>query len=298
MKKVILPVGILVLTLLLQACSGGDPVEPNRYAQTDQFVSLMVANIEKDAALQFVADIDHSRLGHEAGSPMPPSRALIFSNRQLESELIELNPLVALDLPLRILAYESGSSQENNVIFNSFEYITSRYGLSGDKVPEFAVRYREAMDTALAGIPKDSLRSFSDDAMRPNGIISIESPFGFDETVARIRAAIDSQDDTMYFGTVDFQENANALGIDLMPSFMILFGAPGPGGKAMAAAPTLGLDGFCQKLLIWQDEEGITRLSFNDLIALAHRQQVTIPVALRVINLRLANVFEKALQAE
>ena len=99
----------------------------------------------------------------------------------------------------------------------------------------------------------------------------------------------------MYFGTVDFQANADAEGIELPPRFMILFGAPGPGGKAMAEAVTLGLDGFCQKFLIWQDENGVTHLSFNDRIALAKRQDVTVPLALRVINYRLTSLFEEAL---
>ena len=102
----------------------------------------------------------------------------------------------------------------------------------------------------------------------------------------------------MYFGTVDFQANAREVGIELLPSYMILFGGPGPGGKVMSSAPTLGLDGFCQKFLVWQDSDGVTRLSFNDLLALARRHQVSIPIVLRIVDFRLGNVFEEALKAE
>ena len=102
----------------------------------------------------------------------------------------------------------------------------------------------------------------------------------------------------MYFGEVDFQANAAALGIKLPASYMILFGAPGPGGKAMASAPTLGLDGFCQKFLIWEGEDGKVRLSFNDLIALAERQNAEVAVPLRIINYRLNSVFTEALSAD
>ena len=86
------------------------------------------------------------------------------------------------------------------------------------------------------------------------------------------------------------------LGITLAPTYMILFGGPGPGGKAMAEAPTLGLDAFCQKFLVWQDEEGNVFLSFNDLVALAQRQQVAVAPVLRVINLRLKRTFTAALE--
>lgn len=289
---------VLGLSLLLQACSGGDPVGAERYTQTDHFVSIIQSNIEGDPELKLVADIDHSRLGHEAGSPMPPSRVLVFSDAQLESELIQLNPLVALDLPLRILAYESGEQYRSSVIFNSFDYLVSRYQLSGNLLPDLASRYGDAISTAMSDIPRDAVVSFETSDMQPDGIITLESPYDFEETVSRVRAAIDSQDDTMYFGAVDFQANARGRGIELLPSYMILFGGPGPGGKAMAGAPTLGLDGFCQKFLIWQDKDGVTRLSFNDLLALARRQGVSIPPVLRVVDFRLNSVFGKALEAE
>ena len=102
----------------------------------------------------------------------------------------------------------------------------------------------------------------------------------------------------MYFGTVDFQANASSLGVDIRPSFMILFGGPGPGGKAMAKAPTLGLDGFCQKFLIWEDENGTVHLSFNDLLMLAERQAASKSPVLRVVALRLNKTFKDALTLE
>jgi hypothetical protein len=40
------------------------------------------------------------------------------------------------------------------------------------------------------------------------------------------------------------------VGIELPPTLLLLFGAPIPGAKAMADAPTLGLDASCQKLLV------------------------------------------------
>ncbi|MCA9195844.1 MAG: hypothetical protein KDB03_28965, partial [Planctomycetales bacterium] len=71
---------------------------------------------------------------------------------------------------------------------------------------------------------------------------------------------------------------------------------PGPGGKAMASAPTLGLDAFCQKLLIWQDEKGTVHVTFNDLRVLAARQEVSGGLPLRVINGRLKETFLTALE--
>ena len=117
---------------------------------------------------------------------------------------------------------------------------------------ELQGRYTVNLGVATSGIESTNLASFPSDIMSPDGIITIPSPFSFEETVDRVNAAINAQDDTMHFGTVDFQANARELGVEIAPSYLILFGGPGPGGKAMADAPTLGLDGFCQKFLIWR----------------------------------------------
>jgi uncharacterized protein (DUF302 family) len=134
--------------------------------------------------------------------------------------------------------------------------------------------------------------------MQPDGIITINNLFDFETTVARLTAAIDAQDDTVWFGTVDFQARAQEQGTEIGPLRLLLFGGPGPGAKAMAEAPTLGLDAFCQKLLVWEDETGAVKVSFNDLLALADRQQAGKSPALRVINHRLTSTFGAALESD
>lgn len=289
---------VSAIAVFLAGCGEPEPIAPERYAKTDTYITQIKENVAGITGLVEVADIDHSRLAHEAGAPMPPARVLIFSDAKLESQLIQSNPLVALDFPLRVLAFESGADQSNQVTYNSFDYLTSRYQLDTSATWSLRNDYAEVMAAALSGIPESARASFQYDAMQPDGIITLDSPFDFEETIKRVNAAIDSQDDTMHFGTIDFQDNARATGIDILPSYMILFGGPGPGGKAMSNAPTLGLDGFCQKFLIWQDQAGRTHLSFNDLLALADRQRVPKALALRVINSRLSKVFEDALAKE
>ena len=100
----------------------------------------------------------------------------------------------------------------------------------------------------------------------------------------------------MTFGRVDFTTRSAKYGVVLQPTVLILFGGPGPGGKAMESAPTLGLDAFCQKLLIWQDAGGTVHVTFNDLLALADRQKVSGGVPLRFINRRLKKTFSEALE--
>ncbi|MEP1471348.1 MAG: DUF302 domain-containing protein [Halieaceae bacterium] len=289
---------MLAASFTLVGCGGSEPVAEARYTESDRMVRQMEENLAASPALSKVVDIDHSRLGQQAGSPMAPARVLIFSDTQLETELIQLNPLVALDLPQRVLAFEDGADSASKIIFNSFDFLLSRYQLDSVATAGLKGRYSANLEAAVAGIAPASMASFPSDTMSPDGIITIDSPYGYEETIERVNAAINAQDDTMHFGVVDFQANANELGVEIAPAYMILFGGPGPGGKAMANAPTLGLDGFCQKFLIWEDVSGRIKLSFNDLLALAERQGASKSLALRVINYRLEKTFGDALASQ
>ena len=121
------------------------------------------------------------------------------------------------------------------------------------------------------------------------------SPFDFNETHSRVLEAINSQSDTIIFGSVDFQSQVQEFGVDIRPTQLILFGGPSPGAKAMRNAPTLGLDAFCQKLLVWEDDQQMVHLGFNDLLRVAERQDVGKSIPLRVIAFRLKRIFTKAL---
>jgi len=285
-----------LLVVALGGCGGPEPVTDERYEGPDSLFAILEDNVAASEMLEKIVDIDHSRLGAEAGSVMPPAKVLIFSNPELEAKLLAIEPLIAIDLPLRVLAYESMSDGSSRVTFNSFEYLQSRYGLGS--LIELEALFDDSMAAALRGVGPGNLATFANDAMQPDGITTLDSPYDFETTVQRLTAAIDAQDDTVWFGTVDFQARAQEQGIVIGPSNLLLFGGPAPGAKAMAEAPTLGLDAFCQKLLVWQDEKGAVKVSFNELLALAERQGARKSPALRVINYRVASTFESALESE
>ena len=283
---------LLALPLAFVFCGSPAPVSPDRYASVDALFERVDRNVATAEGLQKVVEIDHSRLAATAGAVMPPARVLIFSNPEMESRLLERNLMAGVDLPLRVLAFEDARSKQARLICNRFSYLASRYRLPG----ELGSAYEDSLSTVLAGIPSDRIVEFSDNEIAENGIVTVDSDFGFDETLDRVQKAITSQDDTMTFGIVDFQENAKAFGIALRPVRLLLFGAPAPGAKAMRDAPTLGLDAFCQKLLVWQDSDGTVHVSFNDLLALAKRHGVGPSVPLRVINRRLNATFGAAIR--
>lgn len=269
-------------------------IAASRYVEPDRLFQALVANVRSHTEFEVIVDIDHSRLGARAGSPMPPSHVLIWSDPRFEADILSINPVAAVDLPLRILAYEDQATGKAAVIYNSYEFVARRHSLPEDS--SLREGYESAVSKVTQGIPDAAIKVFASDDMPDTGLITLKSPHDFETTKKRIQSAIQAQSDTVDFGEVDFAARSKAHGIELRPLQLILFGGPGPGGKAMASAPTLGLDAFCQKLLIWQDKDGTVYVTFNHLQALAERQDVSGGLTLRVINRRLKETLSRALE--
>jgi uncharacterized protein (DUF302 family) len=106
-------------------------------------------------------------------------------------------------------------------------------------------------------------------AIAVDGLISAKSSFGPEETLSRLEAAIKAKGLTV-FARVDHAAGAAAVGLQLRPTEVVIFGNPRGGTPLMQAAQTAGID-LPLKALIWQDEAGATFLSYNDPVWIAKR---------------------------
>lgn len=284
---------ILCLAVAVSMAAAPARAEQN-HAPSDALFGQVLANVTAAQSLDIIAEIDHSRLAADVGEEMPPSRVLIFSDPALDAALMVVDPRIGLDLPLRILAYETSPGGESKLLFSDAAYLEHRYGATFPQ--ELRDRYKAGIDTALAGIAPGDATALAAEGLDGDGLITLDSPHGFDETLRRLREVVSAQDDTVWFGEVDFDERARAAGVAIEPAQLLLYGGPGPGGRAMANAPSLGLDAFCQKVLVLQDKEGKVRVIMNDLLALAERHEVGKSLPLRVINRRIQKTFADALE--
>ena len=81
----------------------------------------------------------------------------------------------------------------------------------------------------------------SEAASRSNGVACFTSPFAFRETVQRILDAL-SGHGIKVFATWDQQAEARAVGLDMPPATLIVFGNPKAGTPLMRAQPESALD--------------------------------------------------------
>lgn len=257
--------------------------------QVDELQRQVAANTHRFVQ---VATIDHSRLAGEAGMEMPPCIVTIFSDPTSNAPLIATNPLIGLDLPHRVLAYAEPGATEASLAFGDAGYLARRHGVAD---AELLSRYEWVLDEALSGTSLDIRRPVALDQVDVDfGIHNLVSEHPFEETVSRLKGIVSGQDDTVWFGELDFRAEAATQDIEVRPVTMLLFGAPAPGGMCMAEFPRLGLDAFCQKLLVFEDDQQQIRVAFNDIVSFAHLHYGRSNAPQEVVNSRLDAAFRAA----
>ena len=108
--------------------------------------------------------------------------------------------------------------------------------------------------------------------MGADGLITLRSSNGPEETMNRFEAAVRAQGLTV-FAQVDHAAGAAAVGLSLRPTEVLLFGNARGGTPLMEVVQTIGID-LPLKALVWQDAAGDTWLSYNDPAWFARRHGV------------------------
>ena len=108
--------------------------------------------------------------------------------------------------------------------------------------------------------------------MTPDGLITLASPFGPRETLDRLLDSVVRHGMTVV-AHVDHAAAAKAVGLELRPADVVLFGNAKAGTPLMQMAPTMAID-LPLKALVWQDDAGAVWLSYNAPAWLAGRHGV------------------------
>jgi uncharacterized protein (DUF302 family) len=110
-------------------------------------------------------------------------------------------------------------------------------------------------------------------AQDENGLVSVESPYSVEETVSRVQNVLD-ENGLITVATINHTANAESVGLELRPTQLVIFGNPNIGTPLMQSSRTIGID-LPQKFLVWEDEGGQVRVTYNDPAYLANRHGIT-----------------------
>jgi uncharacterized protein (DUF302 family) len=108
----------------------------SRYSVPETLARLQ--SILKEKGINVFALIDHSGEAQKVGLTMRPTQLLIFGNPKGGTPLMVAAPRVAIDLPLKALAWEDDQGKVW-LSYNSTEYLQERHGFPGDLIKNIAV---------------------------------------------------------------------------------------------------------------------------------------------------------------
>jgi uncharacterized protein (DUF302 family) len=94
-------------------------------------------SILKAKGLPILARIDHSGDAAKAGLSMRPTELLIFGNAKAGTPLMVASPTIAIDLPLKALAWQD-SEDKVWLSYNSPDYLKQRHDLPDNLLQNIA----------------------------------------------------------------------------------------------------------------------------------------------------------------
>ena len=86
----------------------------------------------REKGLQEFALIDHSGAAQQAGLEMQEAKLLIFGSPRAGTPLMVASPLLALDLPLKVLVWLNRDGGEVLVSYNATSYLAHCHGIPED----------------------------------------------------------------------------------------------------------------------------------------------------------------------
>lgn len=276
---------LLNLLPILMACSNDEPgdvifsadvlnVRGTRFSESinsfEATYSNFIEALNANQALSIIAEIDHSANARAVGRVLNPTKIVFFGNPNLGTPLLQKNQLVGLDLPQKVLFFQNDDALVF-AMYNSVALLESRYHLQ---------------DTATLGQVSVALETLTNSATNADvkragnliaetgeGIITIESNQGFEQTYSGLETAISSDENLQIFVQIDHQANAASVGMELRPTKVIIFGNSNLETPLMQNSQTIGLD-LPQKILVWEDQDGIVKISYNDPLYLQQRHGI------------------------
>ena len=239
----------------------------------EQSLDRIEAELRDRRGQSIVTRLDHADAARSAGQRLPSTETLVFGDRESTARLLRRNQLAALDVPFTVLAWdEEASDQATEIVHSTPEYVASRFEFEG--APELDEVRTAFAELVTAGAGSGSTANVNAQTASPEqGVVTRRAQGSVPEAVARLEAAVSGAEGLSVVESVDLQSDARRAREELRPTTLVLFGAPAIGTRLMRARREVGLD-LPQRMVIYENEDGETRVAYNDPRYLARRHGV------------------------
>lgn len=266
-----------LLLVVLVSCSSDD-----RSLNYPEVMGLVYSDSQHDFVTTYNAlrsEIQHSdfRIHKEInfknyaesnGKRSRETRMILFSNPSLEAPLIQNKPEIGLEFPSRVLTYEDRNKYAL-VAYNKIEYLGRIYEVSD-------LGAIQNLEASLAHIVSNStgntvLDNGSNIAGRNH--MTIPSANSYIETFNKLRNMIADDDKLTLLETIDHQENARLVGVDISPNRLLLL-TTGDFEANLIDKNQLSSVDLPIRILVWEDENNKTQISYQNLDTLIYRHDM------------------------
>lgn len=108
--------------------------------------------------------------------------------------------------------------------------------------------------------------------MTNHGMVHISTSHSVEDALEKLQAILKTRGIPV-FALIDHSGEAAKVGMEMRPTRLLIFGNPKGGTPLMLAAPTIAID-LPLKILIWEDDQGKTWITYNSPEYLAERHQL------------------------
>lgn len=104
---------------------------PSRYSVSETLDRL--ESLLREKGIKIFARIDQRREAESVGLRLRPTELILFGNPKAGTPIMQAAPTSALDLPLKVVAWQDDSGQVW-IAYNSADFFSQRHGLSPDQL--------------------------------------------------------------------------------------------------------------------------------------------------------------------
>ena len=227
------------------------------------------SDLEAAGPIGIVAEVNHGSAAGVAGLSLRPTRVILFGNPNLGTPLMQQNMLAGLDLPQKIVFYQTEDSGVT-VAYNSTDYLARRHNLTDNGE---LTTIGNALSNFVTSNARGTLLSSTGANVEANqGIVTGTSTDDVETVYGRLRAAISSNANLTIVAELDHSANAARVNLTLPESKLIVFGNPAVGSPFMQNEQSAGID-LPVKMLVFDNGNGTT-VAYNAPAWLAERHGI------------------------
>ncbi|WP_338790734.1 DUF302 domain-containing protein [Bernardetia sp. MNP-M8] len=244
------------------------PFVQKKYSKSvDEVYNSIKSAIEANENLKIIAEVNHSEAAKGVEMELSENRLIIFGNPKAGTQLMQQSQAVAIDLPMKILVYDDKGTTK--VIYNNASILMNRYEIT---LPKLEEKMNAILDKiTISDIEEPQLHKLKLESNLAD-LQTKESTLSVDKASQKLEKLLKEKEFKL-IAKIEHDKAATNAGLQLRSTRLFIFGKPQVGSQLMALNSTMGLD-LPMKILLWEDENGKTQVSYFKGSFLANRHGI------------------------